>query len=170
MLQYLQQSPYLPLEITFGGYQPEVDYGFLSRGEHPRDRSLAMQITSEGKGIPVIMGWSLGNKITMALDNLRRELQQFGLLHKYHGTATDIDNDFYLRLGTIEKVSVEDLLRIKTQILDYLQSITSIKVTLNQEDLTFVKYQDMALPIASTQSYSVEALASHPENFAELYE
>ena len=52
--------------------------------------------------------------ISFAIDDLRRNLQQFNLLHQDHQTPDAIDNDFYLRLGTISgKLSSEVIQAIR---------------------------------------------------------
>lgn len=44
--QYLQKSDCFPLILRFGGYDPHLDYQFLSRNQHPFDRSFQLQISA----------------------------------------------------------------------------------------------------------------------------
>lgn len=169
LINYLQQTPHLPLEIVFSGYQPERDYGFLSRQQHPCDRSLTIQTiksqaSTKDNAIPVMLGWSMKNNlITSAIDRLRRDCQQVNLLHKYHARDSDVDNDLYLRLGTIEGVTKESLTTVHGQIICQMQHLAPTKIPLSQDDLAIVKYRELSLSVTSTQTYKITDLRENPE-------
>lgn len=179
LIDYLQQTPHLPLEITFSGYQPERDYGFLSRQQHPRDRSFSIQVVksqtstnqttknqnpTEPTGIPVLLGWSMENElITQAIDTLRRDCQQFNLLHKYHAKPEDLDNDLYLRLGTIKGIEPRELNAINQQIICQLQQAIPTRISLSKDDLAIVNYQELSLPTSSTKVHKLQNLRENPE-------
>lgn len=152
-LDYLQNQVKFPLVIRFGGYQSEVNYHFLSRKQHPSIRTFQIQSLGEEKFIPVLIGWSfVESKITLEIENIRRQAQQFNLLHKYHQIPNSIDNDFYLRLGTITgKLSVEEIALIEQEVREILQSQPPVYVSTNQNDLAFVRYQDLTLPLETTE-------------------
>ena len=150
-LDYLQQRVEFPITIRFGGYDRQTDYDFLSRGLHPDERSFQLQSAGDD-AIPVLIGWSWqGDRITPAIDNLRRGFQQFNLLHKYHATEDAVDNDFYLRLGTIEgNLTVAERENIAIEIRHLLEGCP-IKLPLTLNDLAFARYRDLQLTPATTK-------------------
>ena len=150
LIDYLQQVD-LPLTIRFGGYNRQTNYNFLSRNEHLFDRSFQLQ-SAEDRAIPVLIGWSWSNNaVTLAIDNLRRSFQQFGLLHKYHTNPNSIDNDFYLRLGTINtQLSPEETKKISLDLCQILET-SPIYICIKFKDLAFVQYQDLQLTPANTK-------------------
>ena len=150
LIDHTQQID-LPLTIRFGGYNRQTDYNFLSRGQPLSDRSFQLQVT-ENYTIPVLIGWSWqDNTVTLAIDNLRRSFQQFGLLHKYHTYPDSIDNDFYLRLGTINtQLSKEEIDLVATNIRTLL-SASSVSIPIKIGDLAFAQYQDLQLTPATTK-------------------
>ena len=160
LLDYLLNSDLFPLDICFGGYQPNINYQFLSRNKHPSDRSCQLQTSGVNTLIPVMIGWSFKDRIiTTDIDRLRRNLQQFNCLHKYHKLPQDIDNDIYLRLGTITGNFTSDLVtNIQQEINNYFQNLLPRKISFCQDNLAIVKYQDLSLPIATTTIYYLSDL------------
>ena len=158
LLDHLQQID-LPITIRFGGYNPQTNYNFLSRGQHLSDRSFQLQVAENT--IPVLIGWSWqDNTVTLAIDNLRRSFQQFGLLHKYHTHPDSIDNDFYLRLGTINtQLSTDETNSVATEIRNLLATFSvSIPITIN--NLAFARYQDLQLTPATTKTIPVNSITA----------
>ncbi len=151
-LKYLQNGSFLPLNICFGDYKRDRDYNFLSRNQHPYYRSFQLQKVNNTTYIPVLIGWSKKDDlITLDLDNLRRYAQQFNLLHKYHDRADSIDNDFYLRLGTIHSpLSTDTIATVENQIREILTKIPAIELTISKNNLAFARYQDLSLTEATT--------------------
>ncbi len=156
LVNYLQNRVDFPLNIRFGGCDRHTDYNFLSRNQHLYERSFQLQ-PAENQTIPVLIGWSWSNNsVSLAVDNLRRDLQQFGLLHKYHTTPDDIDNDFYLRLGTINaNLSAEDIETVAKDVRNWLETQTPLYIPITINDLAFAQYQDLLLTPATTQIFPV---------------
>ena len=152
-LKYLQNGSFFPLNICFGGYKRDRDYKFLSRNQHPYDRSFQLQKINETTYIPVLIGWTQKNElITRDLDNLRRDAQEFNFLHKYHSQAHSIDNDCYLRLGTIHNsLSTETIVTVENQIQKFLSQSLAINLALFPKDLGFAQYLEPSLPLATTK-------------------
>ena len=160
LINYLQHQ-IVPITIRFGGYDRASNYNFLSREQHLYYRSFQLQ-PAQTQTIPVLIGWSWDNGVTLAIDNLRRNLQQFNLLHKYHQTLEAIDNDFYLRLGTIDRqLTSEEIEAIATDIRDLLatQPPTYIPIALN--DLAFARYQDLLLTPATTKIIPITEISAN---------
>jgi hypothetical protein len=151
LINYLQHQVNLPVTIRFGGYDRNTNYNFLSRDRHLYHRSFQLQ-SAENNSIPVLIGWSWqDHTVTLAIDNLRRELQRFNLLHKYHAIPDDIDNDFYLRLGTIKaNLTLSEIDAIALEIRNLLAA-QSISIAIQLENLAFVQYQDLSLTPATTK-------------------
>jgi hypothetical protein len=85
-----------PLSVQFGGHRDQQDVPFTSRGQHPFERGFSVQ----GEAL-VLIGWptaALSGR-GQPLDQLRRDLNSAGLLHRYHQRATDVDDDVYLVIG-----------------------------------------------------------------------
>jgi hypothetical protein len=168
-LEYLKNSSFLPWQLRFGGYQLDRDYGFLSRGLHPGIRSFQLQV-SEKEIIPVLIGWSWKNNlISEQIDCLRRAGQNFNLLHKYHRDLESIDNDFYLRLGTIEgKLSNEEILRIESEVRKILSDSSPLNIILDRKDISFARYQDLVLTPKTT--ITIPLLDATPSQIELLYQ
>ena len=161
LVYYLQHEIDLPLTIRFGGYNRAQGYNFLSRNEHPYFRSFQLQ-AGNNFAIPVLIGWSWKKEgITLATDNLRRSFQQFNLLHKYHKTDDAIDNDFYLRLGTIDdKLSFEAIQTISHNVRDLLCHQSALYIPINQENIAFAQYQDLSLTPATTNLVPISKITA----------
>ena len=160
LIDYLQHQIDLPITIRFGGYDRTSNYNFLSRDRHLYFRSFQLQ-PAQTQTIPVLIGWSWDNGVTLAIDNLRRNLQQFNLLHKYHQTPTAIDNDFYLRLGTIDRqLTSEEIEAIATKIRNLLAAQPPTYIPITLKDLVFARYQDLLLTPATTQVIPVTEISA----------
>jgi len=161
LVDYLQHQVDFPLDMCFGGYDPDVDYNFLSRNQHPYLRSFQLQ-SIENKTIPVLIGWSWQeNRISGDMYQLRKDLQKFNLLHKYHGQLDDVDNDFYLRIGTIEgPLTIEAKEIIARDICNLLGSQSTLSILIDLEDLAFAQYQDLSLNPSTTRIIPVAKITS----------
>jgi len=87
-----------PLSIRIGGFGPADEVTFTSQGKHPYERTFSAR-----GGAFVLIGWPVtavrpdgGRK---PLDDLRRSMSDANVLHFYHATATDVDDDFHLVIG-----------------------------------------------------------------------
>ena len=159
LTDYLQHQ-IVPITIRFGGYDRASNYNFLSRQQHLYFRSFQLSI-AQTQTIPVLIGWSWDNNVTLAIDNLRRNLQQFNLLHKYHQTPEAIDNDFYLRLGTIDRqLTSEEIEAIATDIRNLLEA-QPLFIPITIDDLAFARYQDLLLTPATTKIIPVTEISAN---------
>jgi hypothetical protein len=167
-LEHLNDRAILPINLRFGGYQLERDYGFLSRGLHPAIRSFQLQV-SGAEIIPVLIGWSWQNNlISQEIESLRRSGQKFNLLHKYHRHPESIDNDFYLRLGTIkQQLSPEVIFQIESKIRTILLDRTPITIKLDRAQISFALYQDLQLTPETTKI--IKLLDATKQNIEQLY-
>lgn len=163
MIEFLQSDPLtgLPLHIQLAGFQ-DIDYGFLSRGKRPFQRSFVIDADKV-----VIMGWpfqkltdgSKGNvkEYFQILDRLRRKFQSFNILHKYHEHTNAIDNDFYMRIGLVDRKSLTSDLILKTEstLREYLSTISPVEIEIDCCDLFVVSYKDERLPTSTSKSASI---------------
>ena len=92
-----------PLNIRIGGFRPNSPTTFSSRGQHPYERMFSAQ-----DGSLVLIGWPVStviNGITQRpLDDLRRKMNEANILHWYHKSWSDVDNDFHLVVGHYNSV------------------------------------------------------------------
>jgi hypothetical protein len=85
-----------PLAVRFGGRQRDEPGPFLSRGVPLYERGFSVQ----GNAF-VLIGWPVA-AVTgggQPLDELRRDMNAAGVLHRYHRRGSDVDDDFYLVVG-----------------------------------------------------------------------
>jgi hypothetical protein len=98
VLEILAERFSRPLPIRVGGFGPGDETGFTSQGMHPHERTFSAR-----NGALVLMGWPVGTLSSdgarRPLDELRRDMNDANVLHRYHAAAADVDNDFYLVLG-----------------------------------------------------------------------
>jgi hypothetical protein len=169
LINYLNQQIELPISIRFGGYDRNTNYSFFSRDQHLYHRSFQLQ-SADNQGIPVLIGWSWQNySVTLAIDNLRRQLQQFNLLHKYHETPDDVDNDFYLRLGTIKAdLTLSEREAIAIEIRNLLEAQAALSIPIQLENLAFVQYQDLALTPNTTRVIPINEIS--PQELLGLFD
>ncbi|MGK7949715.1 MAG: hypothetical protein AB4368_13225 [Xenococcaceae cyanobacterium] len=160
--EYLQKSDRFPLTLRFGGYQPYLDYQFLSRDRHPFERSFQLQMSAEKIIRAILIGWTeQKNKISFALDRLRRDAQKFNCIHKYYHSSKTIDNDFYLCLGIVKaQLQPAEITSVQNEIRKILQAKPPIYIALAKKDLAFAKYQHPSLPIETTKIASIFELSS----------
>jgi hypothetical protein len=85
-----------PLRVRIGGFRPDQAIPFTSRGQHLAERTFSVQ----GDAF-VLVGWPADSLagVGMALDELRREMNAAGALHRYHARPADVDNDLHLVVG-----------------------------------------------------------------------
>jgi hypothetical protein len=169
LINYLNHQVELPIAIRIGGYDRQTNYDFLSRGQHLYDRSFQLQ-SADNNIIPVLIGWPWQNyTVTLEIDHLRHELQRFNLLHKYHATPEAVDNDFYLRLGTINaNLTSSEREAIASEIRDLLEAQAALSIPIQLENLAFVQYQDLALTPATTRVIPVTEIS--PQELLELFD
>jgi hypothetical protein len=85
-----------PLPVRIGGFRPDQAPPFTSRGQHPAQRSFSVQDRAF-----VMVGWPAASIAGdgRPLDDLRREMNAAGLLHRYHARPGDVDNDLHMVVG-----------------------------------------------------------------------
>jgi hypothetical protein len=86
----------VPLRVRIGGFRPGQAVPFTSRGQHLAERTFSVQDEAF-----VLVGWP-AESISGAgrpLDELRREMNAAGALHRYHARPADVDNDLHLVVG-----------------------------------------------------------------------
>jgi len=85
-----------PLRVRIGGFRPDQAIPFTSRGRHLAERTFSVP----GEAF-VLMGWPADSLSGAArpLDELRREMNAAGVLHRYHARADDVDDDMHLVVG-----------------------------------------------------------------------
>lgn len=165
LINYFQHRASFPMTIRFGGYDSSVDYNFLSRNQHLYFRSFQLH-QSANQTIPVLIAWSWkNNSVSLGIDNLRQTLQQFNLMHKYHPTPdaiyNAIDNDFYLRLGTIDALlTSEEIQAIATEIRNVLATQPALYIPIELDDLAFAQYQDLSLTPETTKVIPVSEITA----------
>jgi len=106
-----------PLPVRIGGFRPDQPAPFTSRGQHPAQRSFSVQ----GPAF-VLVGWpavSLSGD-ARPVDELRREMNGAGLLHRYHARPGDVDNDLHMVVGHHDGASAAALERAAGAVRDML--------------------------------------------------
>jgi hypothetical protein len=85
-----------PLRVRIGGFRPGQAVPFTSRGQHLAERSFSVQ----GEAF-VLVGWPADSLAGAGrpVDELRREMNAAGVLHRYHARPADVDNDLHLVVG-----------------------------------------------------------------------
>lgn len=182
LLDYFRTSGNFPMQIQIGGFQSR-DYPFISRHERPYFRSYSIQPgrCQDGKEIEfvVVMGWPLRGepstdpnptmpeliqetlKFPRSLDSLRRAAQTFNILHAYHSAPTDVDNDFFFRIGIIDKPKNADANR-KRQLVhamrNWLAGCCPVIVDVRLSDVWVTQYVSTELPPdGTTNPYRIDA-------------
>jgi hypothetical protein len=134
LLGMIRAGNTFPLQVQVGGFRNR-DYPFVSRGQRPYERSFSIQGDKA-----VLMGWPIRGEPSAnivqskteliqenrvyptALDDIRRSSQNCNVLHAYHRSLTDIDNDFYFRIGLIKNAPLNPLVQqvMETAIRQFL--------------------------------------------------
>lgn len=155
-LDHLRASAHLPFEVQIGGFG-ESDRPFCSRNATPFERSFSIQGDKA-----VVMGWprraDSGHGAALwpqALEAIRRSAREFGILHAYHGSEADRDNDLYFRLGLIERgaVSEEAVIELERRVRRHLSRRPSLILRIGLGDLCVAAYLDDRLPLDSTETW-----------------
>ena len=106
-----------PLRVRIGGFRPDQAVPFSSRGQHLAERTFSVQ----GEAF-VLVGWPADSLAGAGrpLDELRRELNAAGVLHRYHARADDVDNDLHLVVGHHAGAPASALARATAAVRDML--------------------------------------------------
>jgi hypothetical protein len=168
-LAYLRGCGHVPFEVQLGGFANR-DYPFTSRKTLPHERSFSVQ----GDKV-VVMGWPVRGEPFSAppatpaaqiqeaqiypptLDLIRHAAQGFGILHGYHRTVTDVDNDLFFRIGLIDPKATTPVATagLETQARQLLSTRRLAIIQIRLEDICIAAYQDDRLPVSSTRLWSL---------------
>ena len=168
-LAYVRGCGYFPLKVQIGGFS-ERDYPFTSRQQRPYERSFSIQ----GDKV-VVLGWPVrgeplvmlpttpevfiqeGRNYPSTLDQLRQAVQRFGVLHGYHQELTAVDNDLFFRIGLIDlkSVPVRSLRSVEQRVRKQLSEKRPVILEVTLDTVFLAAYVDTALPVSSTQTWSV---------------
>jgi hypothetical protein len=162
------RSPTAPgFSVQIGGFKPDLDYGFTSQGRNPFVRTFSIQGDTA-----VAMGWPrFGGEFPPCLDQLRRDLQRFGILHKWHRSASDVDNDFFFVLGRFSgPLPEERRAMVEQHVRELLARHEPFLLPVNRDTLSFVAYADRELPLASSRSLAISDTGVTPESLAQIYD
>jgi hypothetical protein len=123
-----------PMRVRIGGFRPDQETPFTSRGQHLAERSFCVQDNAF-----VLMGWPADSLAgaDMPLDELRREMSTANVRHKYHARATDVDNDLYLVVGHHTGAPADALARATAAVRDKLAA-DPVDLTIGLTDVKIV--------------------------------
>jgi hypothetical protein len=173
-----------PLYIQFGGFR-DRDYPFVSRGRTPFERSFSLQ----GENV-VLIGWPVRGRPSMSvdrasvyaavqearlypnsLDDIRRFALNFNVLHQYHRSGSDVDNDFYVRIGICDTRTMESASRqaVESRARLFLSTIDPIIVEISASNLYVASYVDESLPCESTKTWKLTDVPLSTEFIEGLY-
>jgi hypothetical protein len=149
-LAHLRAKARLPWRVQIGGFA-QREAPFTSRGQRPYERSFSIQ----GDKI-VLIGWPVAPPSRAGtLDELRRAAQRFGILHAYHRTEADADDDFYLRVGLARRDLEASTRALVEERLRRHLAARPLVIEVALADLWLAAYEDEALPVRSTQVWSL---------------
>ena len=166
-LDIVSDHSLLPFDVTIGGYKVGGAYSFTSRGKAPYLRSFSIQ----GKSV-VAMGWpSARGTYSQSMDILRRRFNTANILHRYHASADDRDNDFFFVLGIIrtEETSESQLLETQERIRAFMASLEPIPIKIAESNLTVVAYVDTGLPADTSCCYTIDDARNRLDEIKMLY-
>jgi hypothetical protein len=136
-----------PLQIGFGGFA-DRDYAFASRSRRLYERSLTLH-----QGLATMIGWPVGtaHEPVLALDQIRRSCQRFGVVHKYHDAAGATDPDAYMVVGEYDQnaSATDELDEVARTVRPALRR-DPVAVRTSAEELWVVVYTDRRLPRQET--------------------
>lgn len=167
LFHFLLNTPILPLNIRIGGFHRSDAYPFTSRGQHPYTRSFRLHSREV-----VIIGWPVNkDKYPMSLDRLRRCCIDYHVLHKYHQTAADTDNDLFMVLGRLRRdcLKQDEYAAVQNNISELLSLRQPLDFTIGVESLSVVAYEDRSLPITSSYAYPLSGILDKFEYLMDLY-
>ncbi len=174
LLDYLRNSGHFPMQVQIGGFHNR-DFPFTSRNQRPYFRSFSIHPGRDqnGKAVEfvVVMGWPLRGEPTNApnssfltlvqeqskyprsLDTLRQAVQTFNVLHAYHAKETDVDNDFFFRIGIIDdpsNVNQNTKRQLVHSMRHWLEHSCPVIVDVKLSDIWVTQYGSNELPPGPT--------------------
>jgi hypothetical protein len=168
VLEILKASEHLPFTIQIGGYDYRREYPFTSRNQHPYLRSFSVQ-----RDIAVAMGWPVRDgEHPLTLDRLRRSLNKANVLHRYHASHTDVDNDFFFVLGRVDRAKSSDwaIQVAEERMRSYFERKKSPSVTIDRKNLRVVAYDDTKLPWGKCKVFTLGEAEADLSQLLTLYD
>lgn len=179
LLNYLRSgaASRLPLRVQIGGFA-DRDYTFTSRGQRPFLRSFSIH-----QDRVVLMGFPYNGRplsiedtdtppvYTPDLDQIRRDCQAFGILHKYHTKPDDCDNDLFFRIGLINCASSQEIAirRVERQIRHFVSLIDPVMLKITPADLWGVAYADETFAPGTTLARRIDDPELTPDVIRGMY-
>jgi hypothetical protein len=154
IVEFLRGDAFAPIQVRVGGYRAADRHSFRSRDEHPYLRSFSIQGSTA-----VAIGWPVdGAQSPDSLDRLRRLLERFGVRHKWHTAAADVDNDCFFVLGRLDRDVIDGRVLEATAeaIRADLAATSHAIIDIDRDMLSFVGYLDSALPRATSRRYALD--------------
>jgi hypothetical protein len=182
-LEYLKSSAPIPFSIQIGGFA-DRDYSFKSRGQRPYNRSFSIQgdkavvlgwprtAQPNAQSLPAPVGIQDAQFYPRTLNEIRLAAQEFGILHAYHRDPSDVDNDFYFRIGLLSPPRVNELKRRKLE-ANVQHALCNERPAVSEvalSDLYIASYVDDTLPQNSTRILSIASLRHRADMSSILYD
>lgn len=171
-LRWLREGDF-PFTVQIGGFTRD-ELPFTSRGASPYQRSFSIAGDKA-----VMMGWPVERSddhgsaanYPLTLESLRRGGQQFGMLHSFHASSGDVDNDFFFRLGMIHQPeALEPGLRRETEerLRQFLSERPALFLGVNESDVVLAVYEDNRLPTGTTRVLPLRDVQLNEESIRAL--
>ncbi len=152
-----------PLSIRIGGYGPGSPAAFSSRGQHPHERMFSVQ----GNAF-VLVGWPVSTvgdgSPPLPLDALRRQMNEANIVHWYHRSAADVDNDFHLVVGHHDSAPEHQTKQAVDAVRAYLAQ-RPVRVAVGTDQVTIIAADSPTLAPARF----IGRLPVEPADIAKLY-
>ena len=151
-----------PLRVRIGGFRPGQAVPFTSRGQHVSERAFSVQ----GEAF-VLVGWPAESLVGAGrpLDDLRREMNAAGVLHRYHARPGDVDNDLHLVVGHQDGAPAAALARATAAVRDKLAADPAdLAIALSDVTIVAADSHTLAPPlyVSGVPAAAAEVLALVP--------
>ena len=151
-----------PLRVRIGGFRPGQAVPFTSRGQHLSERAFSVQ----GEAF-VLVGWPAESLVGAGrpLDDLRREMNAAGVLHRYHARPGDVDNDLHLVVGHQDGAPAAALARATAAVRDKLAADPAdLAIALSDVTIVAADSHTLAPPlyVSGVPAAAAEVLALVP--------
>lgn len=168
-LSFLRSCDFLPFDVRLCGFHRD-EMPFTSRERSPHERSFSLQ-----GGKVVMIGWperwsceadptgdtsALQREVAIyprTLDAIRRAAQHYGILHAYHQSPSDIDNDLFFRIGMlipgVDTRATAD--SIEHAVRELMSARPVVRLPIGLGDLRIAAYEDDRLPLSSTRTWAL---------------
>jgi hypothetical protein len=183
LLDFIRTESSFPFQIQIGGFRDQ-DYPFVSQEQRPYKRSFSVI----GDKV-VVIGWPIRREALElyetntprsgqeeygypnTLEEIRRSLQRFNVLHTYHRADTDIDNDFYFRIGLAPHLLFDDPRReqVEQSLRQFLSVRKPVILDVTLSDVFIVSFDDNKLLPSSIQIWPISNRQVTPEFISQLY-